>query len=560
MLDRLLALSCALVSLSLPALADPGDPPQQTIGERLFLETRFSQYFFAHCNGDMNATLPGGDSVMDTIVTSIDNASHTATILGTPASGPFKGGGMNCRQCHIVDEMQLDEMGNPTGMGNRTYSDYAPRSPIPTREDGLTTTPRNSPALVNSTLARGTGLLFHFDGEYPSISALVSDTFTGRNFGWLPAEVPTALAHIANVIRADNGSDALAQDYDGFSYPVLFKGTDPSIPKDLRLPAGYRLDVSKATDKQIMNAIGRLMTAYVNSLRFSTDATGNYNGTPYDMFLVKNKLPRRPAMNEPAIAYGRRLLGLINKLKTPAFVVDQTDGTFTIHQRPFSFGQSELNGLKTFLRESATAPATVSAGNCIDCHAPPKFTDFKFHNTGASQEEYDAIHGVGAFAQLEVPIYQERGANLEAFLPPTQQHPYGSGRFRAVPDAGHPGYTDLGIWNIFANPDEPGPQAAILRTLFGTTPVTRTQALPLMIGRFKTPGLRDLSDSEPYLHNGTKYSLEEVIAFYQSVSDLARQKLVRNGDPQLAKIRILATGTDAADLVAFLESLTEDYQ
>jgi hypothetical protein len=32
----------------------------------LFRDTRFAQYFFAHSNGDVNATLAAGDPLMDT--------------------------------------------------------------------------------------------------------------------------------------------------------------------------------------------------------------------------------------------------------------------------------------------------------------------------------------------------------------------------------------------------------------------------------------------------------------------------------------------------------------
>jgi hypothetical protein len=37
--------------------ADDADPAQVAIGERLFLETRFSQFFLAHAGGNPNATL-----------------------------------------------------------------------------------------------------------------------------------------------------------------------------------------------------------------------------------------------------------------------------------------------------------------------------------------------------------------------------------------------------------------------------------------------------------------------------------------------------------------------
>lgn len=39
--------------------ADETDPPEVAIGERLFLETRFAQYFFAHAT-DLQAPLSAG--------------------------------------------------------------------------------------------------------------------------------------------------------------------------------------------------------------------------------------------------------------------------------------------------------------------------------------------------------------------------------------------------------------------------------------------------------------------------------------------------------------------
>jgi hypothetical protein len=41
----------------------PFDPPEQTIGERLFLETRFAEYFAEHMT-DVNAPLGVGDPVV----------------------------------------------------------------------------------------------------------------------------------------------------------------------------------------------------------------------------------------------------------------------------------------------------------------------------------------------------------------------------------------------------------------------------------------------------------------------------------------------------------------
>src|ERR1043165_9820233 len=40
------------------------DPPEVALGERLFLETRFAQFFFAHSGGNANAVLKEGDPVL----------------------------------------------------------------------------------------------------------------------------------------------------------------------------------------------------------------------------------------------------------------------------------------------------------------------------------------------------------------------------------------------------------------------------------------------------------------------------------------------------------------
>ena len=326
------------------------------------------------------------------------------------------------------------------------------------------------------------------------------------------------------------------------------------------MPAGYRLNVYTSSDEQILNGVAKLVAAYVESLVFSQDANGDFNDSPYDVFLQKNNLPRHPDKGESNIDYARRLRGLVNALSNPQFVTS-ADGTFAFHNQPFAFGTQELDGLRIFLTEPP--PSQLPAGrigNCIACHAPPTFTDFLFHNNGAAQEEYDQIHGAGTFAQLAVPDAATRRANFNAWLPPTPKHPAALGPFFAIPSADHPGFTDLGLWNEFDNPDVPRPQAklyAFLKTLCPEKHCHRDDLLPLTVGLFKTPGLRDLADSAPYLHNGSKDTIAQVMGFYSAEPIVARAGQLRNGDPQMQGISL--TAADAAALVSFLQSLTEDY-
>jgi len=522
------------------------DPPEVQTGERLFLETRFAQFFFAHSNGAVNQPLAQGDAVVDTSETT-----------GPPLPGPFQGTSINCRSCHLVDELQ-----DNAGGGVRSYEDFARHSPIPARDGVGGTTTRNSPTMVNATLPRDVPLMLHLDGEFASTEDLVRGTFTGRNLGWLPTESATAVAHIANVIRNDDGTGELAADYHSLPYRVALQGTDPSIPADLRLPAEYRIDVEQSTDSQILDAVAKLVTAYTDSLRFSTDAGGEYNGSPYDIFLEKNDLPRSPAAGESNLAYSQRLLGQINQISEPIFVTP-ADGSFQFHDQPFQFGATELQGLKVFFSQPSSATqATHGVGNCVTCHTPPNFSDFRFHNTGASQLEYDAIYGNGSFAALQIPALTERNASFDMYLPASANHPNAAGRFRTQPVAGQPGFADLGVWSVFANPDIPTPQGALTQILCAefnmpSASCTADALLPLTVGLFKTPPLRDLGQSGPYFHTGGTDTFEEVINFYISISAMARNSQVRNPAAELSSI--VLDSSDVAPLSSFLMSLNEDY-
>ncbi|HUQ91465.1 MAG TPA: cytochrome c peroxidase [Bryobacteraceae bacterium] len=70
-------------------------------------------------------------------------------------------------------------------------------------------------------------------------------------------------------------------------------------------------------------------------------------------------------------------------------------------------------------------------------------------------------------------------------------------------------------------------------------------------GAFKTPTLRNVAKTAPYMHDGSKRTLKEVVDFYVGGG---------NSNPHLDKEikELKLTAQDRADLVAFLESLTGD--
>jgi hypothetical protein len=528
---------------------DPFKPADQALGERIFRDPRFSQWFFAHSTS-VNAFPTSGDPTVATA----ENAA------GPAMTGSLAGAAMACSLCHLVEQNAL-----PDGTNMRAYSDYAQRSPIPDRGDGEFFTPRNSPPMVDALVSRDGPVFLHLDGQFVSAEDLIAFTFTNRNLGWLPTEYTQAVAHLAQVIREDDCTQFIGPDpgMDGMSYATAFLGQDSRILARLRIPLDERLDVHAASDEEVLAAVTKVVAAYINGLRYSRDTTGAYDFSPFDVFLKLNALPRKPDDGEAPLDYTRRLRGALESLASPKWVTPDM-GSYTHHSGPFAFGPTELLGLEIFLAEPLGAtlppPGQGGVGNCLRCHTPPDFTDHLFHNSGAAQVEYDGVHGPGAFLALFVPDLLTRNANPVAYLPASVASPTARGTFRSPPSAADASLADLGLWNVFANPDIPNPQADLTRVLCapGATDCRPATLLPTTLGLFKTPGLRDLDDSAPYLHNGDAKDFRAVLSQYQQVSDLQRAGKLRNGDPRLAGVSL--GPQDLAPLEAFLHSLAEDYQ
>ena len=517
-------------------------PTDDPIGEQLFLDTRFSEYFATHMT-TVNAPLAVGDPIVATVPTP-----------NGPLPGPFAGQSINCRSCHFVTEFQ-----GVANAGNRTYSDFTTRSAIPLTIGGFDHTPRNAMQMVGTFTPHSGPQFLHFDGEFASGADLVVGTITGRNFGWSPTEYATAIAHIARVIREDDGTGQLATDRsNNLSYAILFKGTDSRIPASILLPPSQRIDITTATDMQIVNEVAMCISQYFIDLKFKQDSYDRYVTSPYDLFLNANHLPMQPLTGETNLAYSQRLYTQVAALSNPVYITP-ANGTYAYHAFPFQFGALELQGLKIFLKAAAAGSGTDQhAGNCASCHTAPDFTDFAFHNNGVAQDEYDGVHGAGAFMALHVPGLAERTASYDLYLPQNPNHPNASEAMRRPASATNPNYADLGLWNIYQNTDYPNPQNNLKQFVCGAgQDCTVDMGLTSTIAQFKTPMLRDLVDSAPYFHNGSAANFDDVINFYIKTSALAKAGQMRNAPPQFANMSL--SSDDLQALVAFLTSITEDY-
>ncbi len=176
---------------------------------------------------------------------------------------------------------------------------------------------------------------------------------------------------------------------------------------------------------------------------------------------------------------------------------------------PFDrFGSGDLEALSPEARRGLAV--FHGKANCVTCHNGPLLTDEGFHNTSVPPNPMF----------LEDPLVQVT--------------------FRtAMRGFGVPEDVYLGLDR------DPGLYAATMN--------------PEHMGAFRTPPLRYLKYTAPYMHNGSFYTLEEVVNFYNEggTEDAFGTKS--------AEIKPLGlSDQEVADLVAFLESLsgtelTEDY-
>ncbi len=196
---------------------------------------------------------------------------------------------------------------------------------------------------------------------------------------------------------------------------------------------------------------------------------------------------------------------------SPTITIDrivQAIASFERTLAPFSSPFDRfLAGEKDAISDSAKRGFQLFLGKarCVTCHefnaAFPFFTDNKFHNIGVAMK--------GNFEQLarEAQALVGRGKQAEAEL------------------THKPGVEALGRWIVTREPKD--------------------------IGAFKTPGLRNVALTAPYMHDGSLRTLEEVMEFYN-----------KGGEPNPnldGGMRPLGlTQQEITDIVEFMKSLTDE--
>lgn len=148
----------------------------------------------------------------------------------------------------------------------------------------------------------------------------------------------------------------------------------------------------------------------------------------------------------------------------------------------------------------------VGRGNCNSCHVGPGFSNGEFHDTG-------------------VPFFTAAGVD--------------PGR--------HGGLKKLqaNVFNLLGTHSDDRSGSSAVKT-------RRVAVEHRNFGEFKVPSLRNVAQTAPYMHNGSLATLAEVVRHY---SEISPDRLHSDGENLLKPLHL--SQEESADLVAFLESLTE---
>jgi len=162
---------------------------------------------------------------------------------------------------------------------------------------------------------------------------------------------------------------------------------------------------------------------------------------------------------------------------------------------------SAQRGLKIF----------IGKGDCVLCHSGPNFTNKEFHD-------------------IRVPP-------LDASAPPDE------GRNHGLEHMSEDEFIAAGPYS-----DDPqGARAQMLYFLDGQGGG---------IGHFKTPSLRNVATTAPYMHAGQMKTLRDAVSYYSTLKDAVAPADPKHVETLIRPLNL--TEEEIDDVVAFLESLTSD--
>jgi cytochrome c peroxidase len=229
------------------------------------------------------------------------------------------------------------------------------------------------------------------------------------------------------------------------------------------------------------------------------------DGKPGDPAFDDLAPPDQDLVNRVFANYGKALEAYERRLTSRAFT-----------KAPFDQFLQSLAGDSTYANASLEPAAIrgaklfIGKAGCRECHRGPLLTDFQFHDIGVPQE----------------------GAHVPAS---------DDGRYTGAAALAADPFNRAGRYSDDQTP-APDEQVAL-----AGAPATED------VGRFKTPSLRNVGKTAPYMHDGYYQTLWDVVNHYNFAGATGDY----DGELDVALSPLLLTDAELGDLVEFLGSLSD---
>ena len=204
---------------------------------------------------------------------------------------------------------------------------------------------------------------------------------------------------------------------------------------------------------------------------------------------------------------GKSIMAYERQLKLPRARFDHFVDTLALsslenkqNQLRQILSPAEVRGMRLF----------VGKGNCASCHNGPFFTNYEFHNIGAPEDKTQQVE-LGRYQGVQALVQDE--------------------------------FTCLSRWS-----DADTGTCAEMRFL--------KKSGPELVGALKTPTLRNIAKTAPYMQFGQFGNLKQVIEHYNQPTPPVYNREQHPSRPHFDILPLKLSGEEIQDLIAFLQTLT----
>jgi len=381
-----------------------------------------------------------------------------------------------------------------------------------------------------------------FSGPSRLVDSLGRPTMQGRAPADVPINISCATCHDVrhggvDLTSAPGNLSVGAGVTDVNAQATINAGYRKTVFWNGRLDSLWGLNLVVAESGTTLNG-NRLQTAHVLADKYGNDVDKLFGSVlPIDWryrvatFPPSGK-PGVPAFDDKNILTDndRDLVNLLLVLWAKAIAAYER----TLISRNSDFDKFVAEGPSSKrISERATAGARLFVGKagCADCHGGPMLTDDAVHNVGVPQS------GTAVPTVSDCPA----GSSCDCTGDGKNCLPWGAyNALLWMRDTGPKWYPLIDAWN-----DDP-------KRVTHAPPATPFD--PSLKGAWRTPSLRDVALTAPYMHDGVYATLEDVVWHYNTAGRGEAADAVGTPAAQLKPLGL--TDGETGDLIEFLKTLT----